>query len=235
MDKMEFTELLKKHFTNWDNQRLTLFDEYAKFLRQENEKFNLTRLASEDKIYEKYFFASLTPFLDMDLKNKAILDIGSGSGIPGIALKIIEPTIRLFIAEASAKKVAFLKTLCGLLRFSDVVINQQRAEIVPTSMIEKFDIVTSRAVSSVPIMIEISAAYAKIGGVICVPKSINYEHELNAARPLLELLNLEMISCNEFILNKISYFTITYSKLKSTPKKYPRSWKEIIQHNEQSN
>lgn len=177
MTRNEFIKLIEQYFKINESDFIGKIDCYTNFLREENAKYNLTRLDGDEIIYEKYYFNSLIPFIDLDLNNLAVLDIGSGSGAPGIILKIIFPHMQLAIIESHAKKVNFMQALCEKLEFNDVKIYNTRAEDLNSELVNKFDIVTSRAVACLGILVEISCPYLKIGGLLIEPKATNYEIE----------------------------------------------------------
>lgn len=177
MTRIEFIKIIEQYFNVNETNFMEKIDCYTNFLREENAKYNLTRLDSEEIIYEKYFFNSLIPFIGLDLNNLAVLDIGSGSGAPGIILKIIFPKMQLAILESHTKKVNFMQTLCDKLGFQDVKIYNTRAEEVNPELVGTFDIVTSRAVACLGILVEISSQYLKIGGLLIEPKAASYEAE----------------------------------------------------------
>ena len=73
---------------------------------------NLTAITDKDEIIHKHFLDSLSVLEHITLKKgDTVIDIGTGAGFPGIALKIYVPDIRLTLVEASKKKGSFLKFL----------------------------------------------------------------------------------------------------------------------------
>ncbi|MGL4951649.1 MAG: 16S rRNA (guanine(527)-N(7))-methyltransferase RsmG [Mycoplasma sp.] len=228
MTRLEFEQIVKQNFPYANDSFFLSIEKYKELLNSENKKYNLTRLNSDDIVYEKYFFASLIPFINIDLTDKYILDIGSGSGIPGILLKILNPSIKLSIIEANLKKINFMKILCEELNLDGVEFFYQRSEDVKNTLVEKFDIVTSRAVSSLPILLEISSQYTKIGGIILEPKSSNSDEEFSLGLKHSKKLNLEFIQNIDFSFANCNYRTMFFKKVDITPNEYPRIWKEII-------
>lgn len=230
MKKDEFNAILSQKFGSlWEQNRFFLFEKYYSFLLENNKKFNLTRLIDDSKIYQNYFLESLLPFANMDLNHLKILDIGSGSGIPGIALKIVFPQMKLTIIEANAKKIKFMQMLVDHLGFQDVTFYHQRAEQIQSEQKQQFDIVTSRAVASLEILLEISSPYTKLNGLIIEPKSIKYQQELTKAYRLLNDLGLELKNIENYQTDKQNY-VLYFKKIKECAKIYPRSWKEIIKN-----
>lgn len=223
MNRSEFIEKVKSKY-NINIEFESKIETFKNFLQEQNKLFNLTRLDNDADIYDKYFYQSIEPFFIYELKNKSILDIGSGSGIPGLALKILEPTLKLTIIESNNKRIDFMKSLCKLLLIEDVTFIYARAEDNWKPWKEKFDIVTSRAVSNIGTLLEISCQYAKINGLIIEPKSHNYKQEYEKVSNKLTDYGL--------ILNNIDTYDNTtclvFKKINSVSDKYPRQWKDIV-------
>jgi 16S rRNA (guanine527-N7)-methyltransferase len=181
MNKELFIKAINENFKNFDKGFFNKVEIYKSFLQEYNKNINLTRLDGEHAIYGEYFLDSILPFKTIDFsKYKEVLDIGSGSGIPGVVLKILFPQINLTIIESNGKKVTFLKLLCEKLHV-EAKIFFKRAEEMRNNEREKFDLVTSRAVSELNQILEISVAYCKINGLIIEPKGMKYQEELEHA------------------------------------------------------
>lgn len=232
MDRQEFVSYLKK-ICPWVNEHtFALFDTYKNTLQLSNKQMNLSRICSDELIYDNYFLASLLPFINLsyfyEATNISVLDIGTGSGIPGIVLKIIYPNIKLTLLEANTKKCNFLNKLVKDLKFSDVTIINNRCEECAQEFKERYDIVTSRAVASLNKILELSAIFAKVKGSIIALKSQNYLSELEDAKNAIAILNLELVNTIETNFIDHFYVTLDFKKINSTDKKYPRSWQKIV-------
>ncbi|MGL4948485.1 MAG: 16S rRNA (guanine(527)-N(7))-methyltransferase RsmG [Mycoplasma sp.] len=228
MDKQNFIEKINQYFPKADSSFPILIEKYREFLTSENKKYNLTRLDNEKVVYEKYFFASLIPFIDIDLENKNVLDIGSGSGAPGLILKTLYPTMKLTIIESNNKKATFMRNLSDLLGFENVDIISIRAEDTPQDLVEAFDFVTSRAVATLPALLEISAQYLKINGQIVEPKSSTATDEIKNGISHSKKLKLSLHNEIDFEFNSCTYKTFIFVKEAVTPDQYPRMWKDIM-------
>lgn len=230
MNKQEFITAINQDFKNIPSDFFNQIEKYKNFLVKNNKEFNLTKLDSNDLVYGKYFYESLIPYKDIKFnRNINVLDIGSGSGIPGILIKLMYPEINLVLIDSTQKKVKFLNDLINELKLTNVKAMCKRAEEIDISDIEMFDIVTSRAVARLKIILELSVQYAKEGGLIIEPKSKNYQQEELEANQIVDKLSLHKIKDIEFISknNKFHHIFI-YKKINKTNDKYPRKWKEII-------
>ena len=109
------------------------FNTYRAELLQWNARMNLTAITDENEIVHKHFLDSLSVLEHITLKKgDTVIDIGTGAGFPGIALKIYMPDIRLTLVEASKKKGSFLKFLIPKLNLhqkANVEVRTERAEI----------------------------------------------------------------------------------------------------------
>jgi len=221
MNKEIFKDKIKKLFPNIDEIFFHQIEKFKVFIQQKNKMFNLTRLDSDEHIYGEYFYESLRPYSTIELNSKSVLDIGSGGGVPGILLKLLENSISLTIIEANTKKTNFLKELCSILSIESTILTK-RAEDISNDEREKFDIVTSRAVAELKIILEISAPYCKVGGLIIEPKGKNYMNEMENAKKIISLLSIS--------LQKIVNTDFFFIKNDKTNTKFPRKWNVITRN-----
>ena len=142
-------------------QQVAQFDQYRTELLRWNKHINLTAITDEDEIIHKHFLDSLSVLEHISLKSgDAVIDVGTGAGFPGIALKIYIPDIRLTLVEASKKKSSFLKFLIVQLNLHQEVNTEvltERAEVCARDpdRVGAYDWVFTRYVAS----IQDSAAY----------------------------------------------------------------------------
>ena len=105
------------------------FIAYLKLLLRWGAKLNLTKILNEKEIVIKHFLDALSAFRAIEiLPKQRIMDVGSGAGIPGIPIKIVQPAVRLTLLEPTQKKAAFLRTVCGSLKHREVTVLVQTAE-----------------------------------------------------------------------------------------------------------
>ena len=113
------------------DDQTNLFITYLTLLQQWGKKLNLTKILDELGIARKHFLDAATAFKAIEvLPGQRIMDVGSGAGIPGIPVKIIQPAIELTLVEPSQKKAAFLRTACGTLKLNGVKILTDTMEAV---------------------------------------------------------------------------------------------------------
>ncbi|MFC1875513.1 16S rRNA (guanine(527)-N(7))-methyltransferase RsmG, partial [Chloroflexota bacterium] len=112
--------------------QLEQFSIYYRELLEWNQRINLTSITDLKDVQIKHFLDSLsvTPALKQPIGGRRFLDVGAGSGFPGLPLKIAFPAMKLVLLEATVKKAAFLRHLAEKLEFDNVDIVVGRAEEV---------------------------------------------------------------------------------------------------------
>lgn len=131
----------------WD-QRLA---EYLELLRSWNEKVNLVSRASMDRVVEGQLLPCLAAVLVVPAGERlAVLDVGTGGGLPGIPLKILRPEIRLDLVDARRKKTEFLTEAVRQLGLKDTEVHWCRIEAPTPELVARapFSRVFARAVGA---------------------------------------------------------------------------------------
>ena len=218
--------LLKEFGLN--NEQITKFEKYLALLLEWNEKFNLTAITDKDEIEEKHFIDSIELVKYFDVKNKSLLDVGSGAGFPGIPLAIVEPSLKVTLLEATGKRVKFLQEAVKELNLTNVQVIQGRAEELNTR--EKYDIVTARAVKELNVLLEICFYLVKVRGTFIAYKSSAVDEEISNAKHAFKCLQIEEYEKFDYFLPKSKNNRVFLGILKKnkTQKKYPRRYGEII-------
>ncbi len=229
MFKEEFLNKTKELGITITEEMLNKLDTYYHILKEENNKYNLTRIIEEDAVYLKHFYDSLTITKVIDINNQSICDIGSGAGFPGLVLAICFPNTKLTLIESNGKKCNFLNIVKDKLNLTNVTILNARAEEFSKNNREVFDIVTARAVAPLKHLLEYSVPLLKIGGYFITMKA-NVENEEVNITNYYSKLNIKEVTREVFNLPKEDSIRtiIKYQKLKETDSKYPRRYSEII-------
>lgn len=147
------------------DEQLSLFTNYFLLLWEWNKKINLTGLKSPEEIVACLFIDSIVPYrIFVEDQVDSILDIGSGAGFPGLALKIMLPHLPLTLLEPHLKKAAFLDYLIGTLGFQFVTVIPKRIEqLAKESPFLSVTAVTFKAISPFSIL-PLTASFLKDGG-----------------------------------------------------------------------
>ena len=205
------------------------FKLYYNFLVQENEKYNLTSITEKEEAYIKHFYDSVQLEKIINLEEiETLCDVGSGAGFPSIPLKIIYPHLHITIIEPTLKRCNFLNQLVELLQLDNVTIINDRAENM-SSLRETFDIVTARAVASMPILLELCVPLTKVNGYFISLKGSSFHEEMIKSRNAIKLLDVKVNKIYEYeLLNNFGkHSIIIFNKEKNTNVKYPRKYSVI--------
>jgi 16S rRNA (guanine527-N7)-methyltransferase len=119
--------------------------EYTLLLRKWNQSVSLTSITDPAEIVGRHFGESMYGSKLLPVENCRLVDIGTGAGFPGLALKIASPTIHLTLIESNKKKCAFLSEVVRTLKFTDVEIRPERFEQIRPETVSA-NIIASRAV-----------------------------------------------------------------------------------------
>lgn len=229
MNKETFINELKKLNIELKETTLAMLNEYYSILKEENQKYNLTRIIEEENVYLKHFYDSLTITKIIDINNQSICDLGSGAGFPGLVLGICFPSAKLTLIESNGKKCNFLNIVKKKLNLNNVTIINTRIEEYAKENRELYDIVTARAVAPLKHLLEYGIPLVKINGVFIAMKA-NVENEEQNIDNYYNKLNIKEEQRIVFNLpheNSIRTL-IKYQKEKETDKRYPRRYNEII-------
>lgn len=203
-----------------------LFSRYYMLLMQGNQKTNLTAITAPKEVAIKHIIDSLTALRGADFSGMPqVVDVGTGAGFPGLPLKIHCPQIQLTLIDSLGKRIAFLEEATEVLGLQDVRILHLRAEDAgrDKTLREQFDIVVSRAVARLPVLLEYLLPLAKVGGYAVALKGMAYQEELTEAQKALQVLGGQAqaipIQLPELTDKRA---VIAVKKIKATPKNYPR-------------
>ena len=219
----EIEEKSSKIDINLDNEICNKLYNYMNLLLEWNEKINLTAITDEKEIILKHFIDSFTinKFIN---SGDRMLDIGTGAGFPGLPIKIIRPEVDVFLMDSLNKRIIFLQTVINELELKNIQAIHGRAEEFVSKEREAYDIVTSRAVARLNVLLEYMLPFVKVGGRCICMKSFEIEEELKEAKKAIEILGGEIEKIDEITLpnTDIKRKIVIIKKVKNTPSKYPR-------------
>lgn len=138
---------------------------YLELLLKWNEKINLTAIRNEKEVVTRHFGESLLAAKHFELRGR-LLDIGTGAGFPGLALKIAFPELAVTLLEPVAKKRAFLKEAARVCGFEQVEVRGERLEDIAEQSAGQFDTATMRAVGNLESLVPLAARCVKPGGQV---------------------------------------------------------------------
>ena len=229
MNRDLFIEEVTKLGIEVTPEKMDKLEQFYKLLIDWSEKINLTTIIREEDVYLKHFYDSLTLYRDVDLtKNIKICDVGSGAGFPGIVLKIFFPNLEMTLIDSLNKRIIYLNDVITKLELSNIKTVHARMENFSKVHVEEYDVITARAVASLPILCEICVKALKIKGNLVFMKA-NCEKELLDAEKHLLKLKLKIINVDKFLLpiEKSNRTIIILEKESKTDAMYPRTIDKI--------
>jgi 16S rRNA (guanine527-N7)-methyltransferase len=211
------------------------FEIYYQEILDWNSRINLTAITDLDDVLTKHFLDSLTVSLAAEvlpkvegsagLGNVAVIDVGTGAGFPGIPLKIAFSSIRLTLLESVGKKALFLEHIMRVLKLENVTVIAARSEDAAhlEGQRESYDLVVSRAVASLPSLLELTLPFCRIGGIMVAQKSAQAKTEIEGASPAAAALGGELEKIVDIGIPELAdRCLMVYKKVASTPSQYPR-------------
>jgi 16S rRNA (guanine527-N7)-methyltransferase len=127
-----------------DDQQVVQIQQYIKLLLTWNEKMNLTAIRDPLEILYRHFCESMYAVKAVPVEKGRLADVGSGGGFPGIPLKILRPSLNLFLIESNVKKATFLAEVIRDLELTDARVLVSRYDEL-SEEVAPLDFVCSRA------------------------------------------------------------------------------------------
>lgn len=226
-DTTKFQEDLKSLSLQLTEQQISQFTRYYEMLTEWNGFMNLTGITEYDEVMKKHFIDSLSLVKIFDTSvSCSVIDVGTGAGFPGLALKIAFPQMEVTLLDSLNKRIQFLNAVIEDLGLKGVTTLHGRAEDYarPGQLREQFDLCVSRAVANLSSLAEYGLPFVKVGGCFISYKSEKLSEELAASKNAIFVLGGKLEKSEEFMLpnSDISRSLVCIRKIQSTPKKYPR-------------
>jgi 16S rRNA (guanine527-N7)-methyltransferase len=210
-----------------DAGAVAAFETYLEELTLWNQRLNLTAIEDPDEIIVKHFLDSLSCATVLDLPAaRSLVDVGTGAGFPGLALKIAFPHLRLVLLDSLEKRLRFLDRLVERLSLNEVKTVHARAEDAGRApeWRERFDVVTARAVARLDALGEYCLPFAAVGGVFVAQKGPEVDDELAQAARALRTLGGGPPAVHKLTLpgSDTHRSLVAIPKVAVTPPAYPR-------------
>lgn len=203
-------------------EQVTRLARFLDLLLDANQRFNLTAIRDLDEAWTRHIFDSLTllPVVG-GMMPEAIIDVGSGGGLPGLPLAIMLPDSQVTLLEATGKKTKFLQEVVDDLGLANVQVVQERAEEFAKHKAagrDAFDVAIARAVGPMRVLLELIIPMIHVGGIALAIKGARADEELDAAAHALSVLRTSHLDTIETPTGRI----VILEKTGPTPREYPR-------------
>ena len=152
--------------------------DYVRLLAKWNRVYNLTAVREPLDMVTRHLLDSLAVLPQVAaLQPQRVLDVGTGGGLPGIPLALMLPQVRFVLLDSNSKKTRFVQQAATELGLRNVEVVHARAEGYRPDA--PFDVVISRAFSSLRSMVEKAGTYCGGEGVLLAMKGAWPQDELD--------------------------------------------------------
>ncbi|MBK9116689.1 MAG: 16S rRNA (guanine(527)-N(7))-methyltransferase RsmG [Betaproteobacteria bacterium] len=160
-----------------DAERQAKLLAYVALLAKWNRTYNLTAIREPERMVTHHLLDALAVLPHLPSRaGLAVLDVGSGGGVPGIPLAIARPDWRVVLVDTSHKKVAFLTQAAIELQLANVEAHATRVEdLAPAA---PFDVVIARAFSDLAAFATAAARHLAPHGALVAMKGVHPDEEL---------------------------------------------------------
>lgn len=226
-DTSRFRSDLSSLGVNLTDRQIECFLIYYEMLFEWNQIMNLTSIIEYDDVMKKHFVDSISLIRAYDVTGKAsVIDVGTGAGFPGLALKIAFPNLQITLLDSLNKRIQFLDAVINKLGLSGVETIHGRAEDYarPGKLRESFDLCVSRAVANLSTLSEYCLPFLKLNGLFISYKSEKVFEEIEAAERAVTVLGGRLKEQIKFQLPASDIYRnlVIIEKTSKTPGKYPR-------------
>ena len=198
---------------------------YMKGIFEWNEKINLTAIKNPGEFVIKHFFDSFPAAMLPEFRNAdTIIDVGTGGGFPGVPLAALCPEKKFVLADSLAKRLRVIDAVAIESGITNITTVHGRAEDLGRNpdYRETFDVCVSRAVASLPVLLEYCLPFVKVGGTFIAYKGPEAEEEIKISSVALKKLGGKIDRVVDESDGTYNHNLIVITKSSSTPKAYPR-------------
>jgi 16S rRNA (guanine527-N7)-methyltransferase len=212
-----------------DPGRLARLEGYARILR-DYEEANVIGTRELRGVILDHVLDSLSCFLFEPLgAARSLVDVGTGGGLPGVPIKIVEPGVKATLVEATAKKARFLRRVVERLSLEDVKVENARVEEIARTDAHRgvYDVATARAVARLSVVAEYCVPLLRVGGHVISMKGRLEDEEIAEGERAAQKLGArfsQLIRVPRLPeLEKKERCLVILEKTEETPREYPRN------------
>jgi 16S rRNA (guanine527-N7)-methyltransferase len=165
---------------------------YLNLLEQWNRVHNLTAIRDPQEMVMLHLIDSLV--VNRFLQGARMIDVGSGAGLPGIPLALVNPEKEFVLLDSNSKKTRFLNQVVLDLHLKNVKVEHARVENFHPE--KCFDSVISRAFASLKDMLQATAHLVDVGGRFLAMKGVYPEDEIRQVSEDFRVMNVYALRIN---------------------------------------
>jgi 16S rRNA (guanine527-N7)-methyltransferase len=175
-----------------------------------NKAYNLTAIRDPKEMLVKHLLDSLSVIAH--LPEGRLLDVGTGGGLPGFVIAIVQPERQCVLLDSNGKKIRFLRQMSADMKMFNVLPVQARIEDPQTlNDLGQFDVVTSRAFASLSDFARDCMIYLKPNATLAAMKGLIPNDEMSSLDQWLQ----QTIALNVPTLNEQRHLILLTQKLSS--------------------
>ena len=205
--------------------------QYGRMLIEKNKVMNLTAITEEEKVAQLHMLDCAALLNCADFEGKTLIDVGTGAGFPGLALKILVPSLEITLLDSLNKRVDWLNQVIETLGLSGITAIHARAEeqALVKGYRDHFDFVTARAVADLRLLCEMCLPFVKVGGRFLSMKSVGSDEELQNAAHAIQFMGGRVRGSEDYTIpgTDVTHRVLFIDKVAPTLKGYPRRWAKI--------
>ncbi|MBS1910755.1 MAG: 16S rRNA (guanine(527)-N(7))-methyltransferase RsmG [Bacteroidetes bacterium] len=206
MDATEFWSICSTNGLVLSHEQIDQFERYVSDLLYWNERVNLISRRDTDSVWLRHILHCVAIAFTGELpKSGRVLDIGTGGGLPGIPLKIINPKFDITLLDSIAKKVQTVSMLASHITKHGLQAVRERAEELPNhpKLRGPYDLVVSRATAPLVDLMKWAHPILRSGGRILTLKGGSLEEEIRQAQnkfrdAVITVIDLKVRGCEWF-------------------------------------
>ena len=181
-----------EEYTNSGLQLGNILLNFCKLIQKSNKLYNLTSIIQTEEMLSKHILDSLS--INYLIKGKNVLDIGSGAGLPGIPLAVINPDINFLLLDSNNKKIIFLNHVKINLNVKNIDLVHARIEDFNNDV--RFDTIICRSYATLSKIYLNSKKHLKDRGIIIAMKGKEPYQELKELREISKNICVDVRSLN---------------------------------------
>jgi 16S rRNA (guanine527-N7)-methyltransferase len=159
--------------------------QYAQLLVRDGDLLGLLGPREMPKLWTRHILNSAV-VAELVPDGAKVADVGSGAGLPGIPMAIVQPSAHFTLIEPMERRSDWLLMVVEQLGLKNVAVLRARAEEVG----EVYDLVTARAVSALPKLLRLTVPLTRHGGAIIALKGGKAQEEVEESRKLSKKLGI---------------------------------------------
>ena len=235
-NKLFFKNIINEGlFLELEDREIEKLNKFEELFKLYNVHTNLMSKNDLNIIFEKHIYDSLSfglflkkySYYDKIVK---VMDIGTGGGFPSIPLGICYNNLDILAIDSIAKKIEFINQAIRELELENLKTKCIRIENLPYDLKNSYDIVTSRALAPLNILLEYAMPFVKKESYFVAYKGKHIKDEIFLSKNALKKLNAKIVDIIDYNLpleTDYKRHLLIIKKTKETSSQYPRSYSSI--------